>query len=291
MRGGSFFVDNMQVIKKINNNFAVCIDNNGKHVIASGKGIGFPKIPYEITDLSRIDRTFYDIDPKYVELIRELPESVIRFSAQLVDIARSELQYEMNPNVVLTLADHIQFTLQRAKEKIFVQMPVIYEVEQSYPKEAKLGRYAVKQMERRFHTELNPNEASGIALHFVNSRYNAKADVKLSTSLQKKYDQILEDTVEIIEDQMKLMVNRESFNFARYSSHLKYLLDRIEQKELLHGDIRKMYQATREEFTEYAACVDLLDEYFAHKLKTRLTEEEKLYMILHVNRICTREGL
>ena len=60
-------VKNMQVIKKINNNFAICVDGEGNELIAFGKGIGFPKVPYEIEDLSVINRTFYDIDQKYLE--------------------------------------------------------------------------------------------------------------------------------------------------------------------------------------------------------------------------------
>ena len=55
----------MQVINKLNNNFAICIDGEGKELIAVGKGIGFPKTPYEVEDLNLITRTFYDIDPKY----------------------------------------------------------------------------------------------------------------------------------------------------------------------------------------------------------------------------------
>ena len=52
----------MKAIRKINNNVAICIDNNDKELIAFGKGIGFPKMPYEITDLSIIQMTFYRID-------------------------------------------------------------------------------------------------------------------------------------------------------------------------------------------------------------------------------------
>ncbi|MBA1393021.1 hypothetical protein EQ500_03915, partial [Lactobacillus sp. XV13L] len=44
----------MQVIKKINNNAAICLDQNQDELIAFGKGIGFPKTPYELTDLSKI---------------------------------------------------------------------------------------------------------------------------------------------------------------------------------------------------------------------------------------------
>ncbi len=33
----------MKVIKKINNNVALCVDNHKKELIAFGKGIGFPR--------------------------------------------------------------------------------------------------------------------------------------------------------------------------------------------------------------------------------------------------------
>lgn len=64
----------MQVINKLNNNFAICIDGEGKELIAVGKGIGFPKTPYEVEDLNLITRTFYDIDPKYIELFKDIPK-------------------------------------------------------------------------------------------------------------------------------------------------------------------------------------------------------------------------
>ena len=38
----------MRVVKKINNNVAECLDNNGKSLVAFGRGIGFPKdAPYD----------------------------------------------------------------------------------------------------------------------------------------------------------------------------------------------------------------------------------------------------
>ena len=49
----------MKVIKKINNNVALCLDGNQRELIAFGKGIGFKPIPYELTDLSVIERTYY----------------------------------------------------------------------------------------------------------------------------------------------------------------------------------------------------------------------------------------
>ena len=281
----------MRVIKKLNNNFAICVDSEGKELIDVGKGIGFPKTPYEIEDPNLITRTFYDIDQKYLGLFSELPESVIHFTAKLVDIARNELKYALNPNLVLTMSDHINFCIERAKKDIYVQLPLIYEVEQTFPAEAKIGKYAVRQIERRFHVRLNQNEASGIAMNLVNARYNSKSKTDVTEDLQMQYDEILEDTISIVEDEVGILIERNSFNFARYSSHLMYLLNRIASHQTLDSDNGIMYQSMREEFPEIAACVDLIDRYFRRKLKITLSKEEKLYLILHINRICTREGL
>ena len=44
----------MKVVRNINNNVAVCLDDQGHELIAIGKGIGFKKAPYEIS-LDQID--------------------------------------------------------------------------------------------------------------------------------------------------------------------------------------------------------------------------------------------
>lgn len=279
------------MIKKLNNNFAICVDGEDRQLIAYGKGIGFPKTPYEITDLNLIDRTFYDIDHKYFSLIAELPENILDFTAKLIDIARNELDYELNPNLVMTLADHINFLIQRARQKIYVQMPLIYEIEQLYPNEAKLGRYAIKQLERKFALKLNANEASGIAMNFVNARYNSKTKTDIGISLQMQYEDILEDTIGIVETEVGILIDRSSFNFARYSSHLMYLLQRLGSNSTLNANVDEMYNSLRNEVPKIAKCVELIDNYFSDNFKYHLYDEEKLYLLLHINRICSREGL
>ena len=54
----------MKITKKINTSAALALDSTGREVVVLGKGIGFPPVPYELNDLSKIERTFYDVDPK-----------------------------------------------------------------------------------------------------------------------------------------------------------------------------------------------------------------------------------
>ena len=103
----------MRIVRKINNSAAVAQDSRGKELIVIGKGIGFPAVPYELTDMSRIDRTFYDIDPRYFEMISTLPQEILLASADITEDAQLVLNTTLNSNLPLTLADHLNFAVER----------------------------------------------------------------------------------------------------------------------------------------------------------------------------------
>lgn len=138
----------MMVKKKINNNVAVCEDSNHRELIAFGKGIGFGQIPYEIMDLRKIERTFYDVSSQYISLLNDIPYEIIQFTARWLLEVQDELPYDTNGNLTLTLADHIAFAIERAKKGIYVRMPSVYELEVNYPAQVKIGKIFVTAINR-----------------------------------------------------------------------------------------------------------------------------------------------
>lgn len=103
----------MDVFKKINNNVALARDAKGRELVVFGKGIGFPSMPYELTDLSAVQRTFYDVNEKYFDLLREVPGEVFLVADDIADTAREELGCALSPNLTYALADHLYFAIQR----------------------------------------------------------------------------------------------------------------------------------------------------------------------------------
>ena len=63
--------------------------------------------------MSRIDRTFYDIDPRYFEMISTLPQEILLASADITEDAQVVLNTTLNSNLPLTLADHLNFAVER----------------------------------------------------------------------------------------------------------------------------------------------------------------------------------
>lgn len=281
----------MRVIKKINNNVALCVDNNGHQLVAFGKGIGFPEMPYEITDLKQIERTFYNISSNYVSMISDIPEDVFTFSGRILDTVRNQVPYELMPNFVITLADHIAFCIERHRRGIFIQMPLKYEIEQTYPLELKMGEYIVKEISQKFKIKLNPREATGIALSIANARIDTKSNVLSLEVDQKQFDKVLEDITTIIEENFGFSINRNTFEYARFSSHLQHLYVRLCKGAGLNTDNIKVFGMIREQYTKSNNCVETIDEYFQQTMNFSLGDEEKLYLILHINRIYSKEKL
>lgn len=276
----------MQAIKKINNNVAVCVDGNGHELIAFGKGVGFPQMPYEVS-LEKIERTFYNISEKYIGLINELPVDIMEFTVKILSTIQNHLDYDLNPNFVLTLADHIAFAMERDRKNIYVRMPLAYDIEQTYPKEMELSRYILQKLDDVLHVKLQKNELSGIAMAIVSAK--ATDDGENSDQQSKNTEEILEDICKIIERQTGIVVNRKSFDYARFATHIQYLLDRIHHKQYIDTDNLAIYQNLTREFEEISLCVNMVIQYLDSRLKCHVTEEEKLYLILHINRICNKE--
>ena len=80
-------VRQMKLVKKINTSAALAIDRTGHEIVVMGKGIGFPQMPYKLDDLSKIERTFYDVDPKYLGMIAELSQPIVMVCADIADQA------------------------------------------------------------------------------------------------------------------------------------------------------------------------------------------------------------
>ena len=280
----------MLVTKKVNNNVAVCIDGNGRELIALGKGIGFPKLPYEITDMNLVDRTFYDVDSRFLPLLNDVPIEIIDFTARMMDDVKGKLPYEPSPNIVMTLADHIAFSIERAKNGIYVQMPSIYEMMQSHPLEVKIGKRFLSEIQRSFQVKLPPDEVQGIAMHFINAKNNGinPEQEKQDKVRKQQYEEMLEQTTQIIEWEMDIQVQRNSFNYARFASHLSYLFRRMFTQQYMDSDNLQVYATIREEYPKVAECVSKINDYYRDNWSAALTEEEQLYLILHINRVCSK---
>lgn len=274
----------MKLIKKINNNFALAHDSQGEEVIVSGRGIGFIKMPCIITDLSMITRTYYDIDSKYIGLLNEIPENILNISVKIVDYAKNKLKNRLNPNLIFTLADHIHFSIERYKKHIVFEFSLTYDFEQLYSKEIQIGKYALKLMEEQLNIQLPKTEVLGIAMNIINSELYSSIP-----NNEQDFNELIKHMTVIIENYFHMTIDQTTVNYSRFATHLRYLFKRISQDKTISSDNLKIFQSLQKETPETYQCVYQMSCYLNRKKNWKLDEEELLYLILHVNRLLTRE--
>ncbi|WP_233995842.1 PRD domain-containing protein [Streptococcus pluranimalium] len=245
----------MRVIKKINNNVAECIDDNDKRLVAFGRGIGFPKTPYELTDLSKIDMTFYKLDEHLEMLLTEIPEDLMLLSVEIVQNAQKELEGVLNPTLVFSLADHIQFAIRRLAE--FKEMKVLFsqDIAQLYPLETKLAEEALIIINTTLNVNLPHSEVTNIAMHFINS----KSDFTIDRESQK-IEELIEIVSQIIENELSITIDREEFNYQRFQAHVRYYLKRLREDESFIDGNEIILQSLRSKHPKiYLVAITIMD--------------------------------
>ena len=267
----------MKVVKCINNNVAICLDDDNNELVAFGKGIGFKKPPFEI-DVAVIQKTYYGIDENYVHMINEIPEEIIKY-------AEYELDYIFSPNIIFTLADHINFSIVRCKEKLNITLPIVQDIKFLYEKEYAIGTYALFLIEKKLNIKLPLEEASFISLHIINAE--ARKAGEIDGYAENKV--IINKITKLIENKFNISINKDGANYSRFVSHIQYLLRRIESKEEIKSENKELYITMKKSFPDTSDCVDSISEYLLQLFKWELSIEEKLYLIIHINRLCSRE--
>ena len=278
----------MKVIKSINNNIAICLDNNNHQLIVFGKGIGFPKMPYELNDLSKIESTFYDVDPKYYDFFTEVSEETLLFVQYMIEKIKMKSNYIFNPNIIFVLADHIEFAVKRSRSNTYVPLPYSYDIEYEYPEFVKISKWMVKNIEKKFEIHLQEGEVNVIALHLIESLQNDRVNHKKMNSAS--VEKIVHGVTNIINDCLKTTIDKNSYNYIRFKTHMKYLIKRLENKAEFRDDNFKLLSDMRKNFPEIDYCVTKISDYLNEYFQTNCTASEVLYLFIHVNRLYTREG-
>lgn len=276
----------MQVVRNLGSNAAVCVDGDGGQLVALGKGVGFGKVPREL-DVSSIERTFYDVDARYLPLIQEMDPRELAYASDFADLVRQEVSHELSPNLVFALADHISFAIKRAREHLYVSMPLSYDVQQQYPVEYELGKLAVSGINKTFDVRLPPNEAVGIAMSIINSTVAVGGNAAKNDLHDER---LIDAAASIIESDFDISVDRESFDFSRFATHLRYLLMRVRGGSTSGTDVAELLPTLEATYPRESACATKIAQLIVGPQDQQLSDDETAYLILHVMRVTTRHG-
>ena len=278
-------MDNIIIEKVINNNIISAYDESGAEVIVMGRGIGFKKKQGEVVPADQISKIFRiksrTLAEQFKELLANMPLERVRISDEIISHAKDHLKLKLNQSIYVTLTDHINFAIERVSQGIEPQNALLWEIKRFYPQEFQLGIYALELIQDRLGILLPEDEAGFIALHFVNAEYGT--DIRDAV----KFPDQMQAIVDIVERDLGILLDESSLHYERFMTHIKFLIQRIYRKELLSSEDRELSLLMQRKYPREYQCSVKVAEYIMQATGSRLSEEEIMYLSVHIRRVST----
>lgn len=272
----------MKILKVFNNNSVAAISDELGDIILTGSGIGFQKRIGDEVDESRIEKTYFfkdDQQKRFEQSIETVPAIYFEITNKIVNQANKELDTDFSGEIFLAISDHISFAVKRKKEEIYLPNVVLSETKVLYKKEYKVGLWTLDYIEEKTGIRLDDDEAGYIALHLVNFSLDNKANnaTKIVT--------LTKEVLNVIKLSMKVDLEEDSLGYARISTHLKYLAERIFRDEIdelqdTTADIREMLK----EDLRLSLCINRIVKLIRDRYDYELSPDEQTYLCIHIKK-------
>lgn len=153
------------------------------------------------------------------------------------------------------------------------------EVKLFYPQEYSIGQHGIELIYKKTRIQLPESEAASIALHIINAEYNA-AISQTVTSIN-----LMNDMMQLICQAIKKSSTECIYNYLMLSN-LKFLAHRMLMLEPIKGyeDIEFLY-FLRSHCEWEMKLINNINTFIREKYNCEMTEEEQVYLTLHVKRI------
>ncbi len=274
----------MKIIeKRINNNVVLAKEQENKFILL-GKGIGFQVYPGEKIKEEMIEQIFVPTEYFNLQSVARLlvhsSRKEIHLVQQIIKMGEKILEKKLNDNLRITLLDHLHFSFERYERKLEMQSSIEWEIKNMYPKEVKIGEKALELIEKETGKKLPAAECVFIALHFINAQFEQESmnDTLVFTEIIERIDRI-------ITYHFQLEIDKNTVDYQRFLTHIRYYLIRQKNQQMLHSGNAQLLRTVREQFPEEERCVKKIVKYIDLEHGWQTSTEEQLYLILHVNRL------
>lgn len=190
----------------------------------------------------------------------------------------------LNEHIYLALTDHLHFAVQRIQENIIITNRVFWELKTFYPKEYKIGLYALEIVSNKLNIKLPVEEAANIAFHIVNAQ--KEAEVQYDAMRAAK---LIGKIVTVVTYSMNCQPDKESIHYSRFISHLQYFAERFFTDNLLDSQDDFLYEQIETGYPRALSCAEKVRTLILKEYDKAITNEEVVYMAVHIQRLVSRE--
>ena len=275
----------MRIDRILNNNVVIIKDENGEEQVVCGKGIAYKKKAGDLLSEKLINKVFVLKDTAqkqhFQEIISEIPVEYIQITTEIVEMLTQTLERKLNEAIYISLSDHIYMAITRYLDGGVVKNSMLWDIKRFYEKEYQAAKKVWKMINQTFKVELPEDEIGFITLHIVNAEMDNE-NLKQTMEVTK----LMQEISNIVRYYFSVEFNTESVYYYRFITHLKFFAQRLlTDKEYEDDQDNELFNTIRQKYRTSYKCVEKIAEFISRKYEKELSDEEKLYLTIHIERV------
>ena len=279
----------LKIKKSLNANAILTVDEDSSEYILFGKGIGFGKKIGDPVDTDAVNQTFVALKnselKEYLSILESIPEELLEITRLVIVESEERLNCKLNPSIYFMLSDHLNFAIERFKNKINITNRLFWELKNYYPKEFSIGLYALKLIKRELGLILPEEEAANIAFHIINAQ--TSQDMKGDGM---NYAKLIASVNSLIRYSIHTTFDNSSAHYQRFITHLKFFAERFFNDRML-DDSGQLFEQIVQLYPQAIEISFLIKDHLELVYSKKITKEETAYLAIHINRLLNSEEI
>lgn len=272
-----------KIIKVLNNNSLLISDGKSETIII-GKGIGFKRQVGESVGKDILyEKEYHLLTDKDYKVQSQEPKEIIQNTAVIIDIVGEKINQEIPEQSFKSLTNHVAAMLVRLENNEIFPNPFHHETLTLYKDSYEVALSVASEVAAQIQIILPESEIDFLALyiHGIVSSFDQK-----NISLRNA---IISDVSETIERELEIKLDKSSVFYARFITHLKFLIERITREEKVESI--PMVQSIAHQYPEYMQMSEVIVKVVEKHLQQTLTLDEHTYLALHLARLTMKDEL
>lgn len=271
-------------IKKVLNQNAVLVLDEGQEKVAVGKGVGFNKTKNDVLSRQLVERMFV-MEPEGLKklqvLLSQIEDKYFLASEEIIQHAETVLGEKSNEHINIGLSDHIAFAAENIQNNIIVRNKLLSEIEILYSEEFAIAQWAVEYLTQTLEIPFSYDEAGYIAIHIHSARSGRTDNSKSIREVT-----IVSEIIHLIEQELAIDIHddKNSLSYSRLVNHLRLFIHRFQQNQyaVLDEEILEVVKKKYAESYEISKKVQVL---LMRNFHYQVPNEELGYLSIHIERL------
>ncbi|GAB2471590.1 transcriptional antiterminator LicT [Xylanimonas ulmi] len=252
-----------------------------------GRGLAFGLKPGDAIDHTKVAKTFVlargEQGEHDLRVLTRAPYRLVAAVTAAIDEAERALGRALGRHLPLAVVDHLEFVLERLGQGLRVPatMP---ELRVLYGQEFAAATRMVESISASLGAPLPDEEVVFLTMHLVNA---TRGFPDGTTALLFRR---VRHIVATVEAGLGVALDDESPDYARFVMHVQFLLQRLTNDAMLRNADLSFVEFTRHSYPRSAAIAEHVKTYVFGATGSSLTDEEVMYMTVHVERLAQQSG-